>query len=617
MPYHIFISYRREGGSEVVRGVQGALRDRGLRVFLDVDELRTGHFDEALLRHIAESPNFLVVLTPGSLDRSLEHEEDWLGQEIRQAIRTGSNIVPVLMPGFSFPPEDRMPEDLRPLCRHNGVNYSHDFYEAMIERIVEMLDLPDAAKNGAEKTSNRSGIPVASRSLLLWGPAGLGVAIVLAFALVQLLNRDTSVSSPPVTETQALAPETENLLKALADDLFLKTGVMDTELGHIQETHRKAQNFIEDWQLDPDHPPESGELVDWLDLRLERLGQLAFPNPWDRSLIPILAQTPVEAGDLSVFYESMFPQYLQETRNYYAQLREFAAASQGLWLEDPDRWLELETASQTEMSHLLYYGVWNILARFPEPLQQEFSGRQHELMHLPTEYSMTREEAESKAKKALNRLRNSTHELATLLGEENRSLLVMESEYDERARKLQKNETLRRAITQKEALLMESQTKALEQFRVQPGDSWEKAWMKLNLFTAIDMEDPAREALDHFAAASDGFPGKDRLVQATRAYIAQREDLGLAGGVIIRGMDNNAAHSSLRVGDILIMINNEPVIAGSDYARLKTTAQQENPEEPLDFTILRSDDSGRLRQMTVSHLPGDPKMTVYELRQHE
>jgi class 3 adenylate cyclase len=135
--FDAFFSYRREGGSPVVRSVQQALKEE-FRIFVDVDRLGTGHFDTRLLDTIAAAPNFVVFLSPGSLDRCAQ-DEDWLRKEIAQAIRTARNIVPVMLPGFSFPPRETLPEDIRDMTRHDAVEYSHRYFNAMVEKIRERL----------------------------------------------------------------------------------------------------------------------------------------------------------------------------------------------------------------------------------------------------------------------------------------------------------------------------------------------------------------------------------------------------------------------------------------------------------------------------------------------
>lgn len=130
----VFISYRREDGSQTARLLRAELKQRGFRTFLDVDDLRPGHFDEALLRQIDSAPNFLLILSPHSLDRC-RNDRDWLRREIAHAIETNRNIVPVIMPGFEFPDSDGLPDDIASLPLHHGIPYSHDFFDAMMEKL--------------------------------------------------------------------------------------------------------------------------------------------------------------------------------------------------------------------------------------------------------------------------------------------------------------------------------------------------------------------------------------------------------------------------------------------------------------------------------------------------
>jgi hypothetical protein len=136
--YDVFISYRRTGGAAEARLIQTKLMQRGLRAFLDVDDLRAGDFNRALLDRIAEAPNFVVILSSDSLKRCAD-EGDWLRLELEQAVKTGRNIVPILMPGFQFPKPDTLPESLSSLHTYQSVNYSHDFFTASIDKLVGYL----------------------------------------------------------------------------------------------------------------------------------------------------------------------------------------------------------------------------------------------------------------------------------------------------------------------------------------------------------------------------------------------------------------------------------------------------------------------------------------------
>ena len=133
-----FISYRRETGSIMARIVQSELKKRGHLSFLDVDDLGPKQFGKRLLREIESVPNFVVVLSPGSMDRCEAHD-DWLRREIAHAITTHRNIVPLMVDEFQYPPKEKIPDDLEELLHHNGVNYSHEYFAATFDKLSDFL----------------------------------------------------------------------------------------------------------------------------------------------------------------------------------------------------------------------------------------------------------------------------------------------------------------------------------------------------------------------------------------------------------------------------------------------------------------------------------------------
>lgn len=138
MTYDVYLSYRREAGPTEARLLQSSLQARGKQSFLDVTDMGAGASGAALLEVVAQIPNFIVILSPGALDGCAE-PQDWLRQEIGQALRTGSNIIPVIMPGFAFPME--LPEDIRALTRCQGVAYDLQSSSNMFAELV-MAILP-------------------------------------------------------------------------------------------------------------------------------------------------------------------------------------------------------------------------------------------------------------------------------------------------------------------------------------------------------------------------------------------------------------------------------------------------------------------------------------------
>lgn len=92
--YDIFLSYRRDGGRDVVRPIKLELEKHGYNVFLDFDELKDGSFNQKIKDAIAEAPIFIVILSSHALDRCI-NEDDWVRQEIEYAIIQRRHIIPI------------------------------------------------------------------------------------------------------------------------------------------------------------------------------------------------------------------------------------------------------------------------------------------------------------------------------------------------------------------------------------------------------------------------------------------------------------------------------------------------------------------------------------------
>ncbi len=131
-----FISYRRDGGADVARLVHDSLERRGLQVFLDREGLKEGRFDSNLCKNIDNSPNFLLILSPGCLDRCV-NEGDWVRREIEYAMSRNKNIIPIALEKFKAP--DNLPISLQSILMYNWLNINHEYFEASIDKLMTML----------------------------------------------------------------------------------------------------------------------------------------------------------------------------------------------------------------------------------------------------------------------------------------------------------------------------------------------------------------------------------------------------------------------------------------------------------------------------------------------
>ncbi|KAG5877943.1 hypothetical protein JTB14_005140 [Gonioctena quinquepunctata] len=136
----VFVSYRRSNGSQLASLLKVHLQLRGFSVFIDVERLEAGKFDNNLLQSIQKAKHFLLVLTPNALDRCVDDHErkDWVHREICAALSANCNIIPII-DNFIFPETDTLPEDMRQVCHFNAVRWIHDYQDACVDKLERFM----------------------------------------------------------------------------------------------------------------------------------------------------------------------------------------------------------------------------------------------------------------------------------------------------------------------------------------------------------------------------------------------------------------------------------------------------------------------------------------------
>ncbi|XP_049542919.1 NAD(+) hydrolase sarm1 isoform X3 [Anopheles darlingi] len=136
----VFVSYRRSNGSQLASLLKVHLELRGFSVFIDVERLEAGKFDNNLLQSIRHAKHFLLVLTPEALDRCLDDADgkDWVHREIVAALNSDCNIIPII-DNFEWPAPERLPEDMRGVCHFNGVRWIHDYQDACVDKLERFM----------------------------------------------------------------------------------------------------------------------------------------------------------------------------------------------------------------------------------------------------------------------------------------------------------------------------------------------------------------------------------------------------------------------------------------------------------------------------------------------
>ncbi|XP_075760562.1 NAD(+) hydrolase SARM1 isoform X2 [Pelodiscus sinensis] len=118
----VFISYRRSTGSQLASLLKVHLQLHGFSVFIDVEKLEAGKFEDKLIQSVMNARNFVLVLSPNTLDKCMGDPErkDWVHKEIATALSCGKNIIPVT-DHFEWPDPQALPEDMRAVLKFNGI----------------------------------------------------------------------------------------------------------------------------------------------------------------------------------------------------------------------------------------------------------------------------------------------------------------------------------------------------------------------------------------------------------------------------------------------------------------------------------------------------------------
>jgi hypothetical protein len=127
----VFISYRRDGGASVAAFLHKELESRGLRAFMDVKELETGDYVNAIKQNIKASKTFLLVVS----EKIFESNSVLL--EIKEALAHKVNILPIFINNLeTFP---KIPEEISILGNVNGIILNHRNFDNTLNEIFTKL----------------------------------------------------------------------------------------------------------------------------------------------------------------------------------------------------------------------------------------------------------------------------------------------------------------------------------------------------------------------------------------------------------------------------------------------------------------------------------------------
>jgi hypothetical protein len=132
-----FVSYRRRAGWVTARAIHDRLTEKGADVFIDIDDINEGRFEEIITNAIENREYFILILSPDTW------ESEWVIKETLHAMSKNKKIIPVLIDGFALH-KDKLPDELASLKSHNAVTLTPEYFNAGIDRIANFMGIkPD------------------------------------------------------------------------------------------------------------------------------------------------------------------------------------------------------------------------------------------------------------------------------------------------------------------------------------------------------------------------------------------------------------------------------------------------------------------------------------------
>jgi tetratricopeptide (TPR) repeat protein len=142
----VFISYRRDStGRAFARSLKQELTHHGYDVFFDVDSIDAGKWAEQIRKQVPERAHFLLLLTPGALDRCADRN-DWVRQEFELAVKSKRNIVPVREESIDLAElREICPDSMKGVFAYQIATVQSTGFERDVETLIERYIPPHRA----------------------------------------------------------------------------------------------------------------------------------------------------------------------------------------------------------------------------------------------------------------------------------------------------------------------------------------------------------------------------------------------------------------------------------------------------------------------------------------
>ena len=134
----VFMSYRRSCSWSLAKLIYDELTSCGFDVFMDLENVRGGNFEQIINEQIDACDYFLPIFSKDtfSLER-IHNPDDWIRKEMEYALARDKPIVPILSEEFPQMDEKMLPGTLQPILKLDGIKIFKDYFREGMEKLIQ------------------------------------------------------------------------------------------------------------------------------------------------------------------------------------------------------------------------------------------------------------------------------------------------------------------------------------------------------------------------------------------------------------------------------------------------------------------------------------------------
>lgn len=622
--YDIFISYRREGGEQTAKIIYDKLKDLGYRVFLDVETLRSGAFNEKLYNVIEECKDFILILSPGALDRC-SNNDDWVKLEIMHALKHNKNIVPILLRGFNF--TDKLPQEIESIRYQNGPQASIEYFDGFIKKLCInfIKSKPSFLRLILHNASWRKTIIAFILFLLtLFG--------IIGFSQIWEQSSSNHLTYPSTIKEK-------NDVKNLIYHVELNLIKIDTIFNNYDKSLNAFEHYLTD-STEKSYEELNSQLQYTKKIFSEQTEkQITIPS----ELLINLSKTKINPADIKALcsYPDTLIQQYKDSINFLEQI---VKPTNVLNVQTKKKLLDIYKEYKKLDVNSIYIGLCELFLPIDESALEDFRTKSSPFLSIKAQSSYAQwfrdsTELKSQSEAIYNRQQEMLVEISQIVGDSNINLSITEENL--------KNSLIASGMTRKEAQAyldsilksqnsIEEKRKAIEKLQQEinegknsintlkeqarkkfaPNASDESGivWGKALRFLSLEMYEDAINAFQfYYIQVKDSDEYAKKYVPCTIEFVKQIKNTGINYGVLVIGYEpNKAPHNFYQIGDIIIAINGQIC---TNYTDFKTLLDAGKKETKYTATVMRLNEKRELETVNITIPYTEPKIALINLKE--